>query len=114
MRGCQLASEVPGDYEGAQALNSCYGGKAPNLESGNFHSSPSVGTSWLCDLGLILDCSEPQFSHVEHGGGPGGGRLWEMALHALPVGVGTRTLVWRVVGSWVWTLEPAVTSGDVS
>lgn len=43
MRGCQLAFEVPGEYEGTQALYSWEGGKFPDLEAGDLDLSPSVG-----------------------------------------------------------------------
>lgn len=94
MRGYQRASEVPGECEGTQDLDSCYGGKVPDQESGNYlqvqvlayyHNCVSLASSLIA-----LNLSFPPWSmgvvQVEEGCG-------EMAPHTLLVGAETETLV---------------------
>lgn len=68
MRGRQLAFEVPGEHEGTPGLDSCDGGKVPVQVLAHRHGGVTLTSS-----SIALNLS---FSSMEHGGGPGGGRLW--------------------------------------
>lgn len=102
MRGRQLAFEVPGEHEGTPGLDSCDGGKVPVQVLAHRHGGVTLTSS-----SIALNLSFPPWSmgvaRVEEGCG-------EMAPHTLPVGVGTATLVWRVIhtlDSYI-PLEPAI------